>query len=568
METRESVCLLCPLGCPIGFNISRLSTGPEFPSRVCARGIFGSELLKHDQRIATPLVRSQSVLREASWDAAIERLASGISSAVKEGGPDSVAIVTEPGRSTQELEAVARLADAIGTRSVACAFEPQDWPLVTAIESGPLSAVEEASCVLVIGDVFSTHPVIARTIIDAKYTARGNNLLVLDPRRSNTAWYASTHLQNRPGSEALVLAAILAALHPGTDVTGEAPWLKDIDSVAFAAAAGIDPGDIARAAHAFAAAEKGAIVLAPPTRGVSDVALTAALAGLIVKAGGKGKGLVALPSEGNAAGAADVARRHAWLDVSRVREGLESGEYKALLCIGTDIASAYPSAALSRSLEKLSFVGTVSLFHGETEAVADVVLAGTTWLEDDGEIRLFDGSTAAWKAVVSPSWAALPLGPIVDRITAALPATSNTASARNASAPAAVTIGERLERVRKSLSSSNDLSLVTIGASGHSGAGTVTRWVQWARDMFPHGFVELGEGQAAAMGITDGEQVTVTGDSGSAQCVVRVTDRLEDGVAAVASYDPAARALFDWSAQDDGWFATGPGHVTVKRLQS
>ncbi|MFW6102693.1 MAG: molybdopterin oxidoreductase family protein [Chloroflexota bacterium] len=535
---------------------------------MCARGIFGSELLKHDQRIATPLVRSESLLRETSWDAAIERLASGISSAVKDGGPDSVAIVTGPSRSTQELEAVARLADAIGTRSVACAFEPQDWPLVTTVESGPVSAVEEANCVLVIGDVFSTHPVVARTIIDAKYTARGNNLFVLDPRRSNTAWYASTHLQNRPGSEALVLAAMLAALEPGTDVTGEASWLKDVDSAALAAAAGIDPGDIARAARAFAAAEKGAIVLAPSARGVTDVALTATLAGLIAKAGGAGKGLVALPSEGNARGAADVVLRHAWLNFSEVRKGLESGAYNALLCMGTDIASAYPSAALLQSLQKLSFVGTVSLFRGETEAVADVVLAGTTWLEDDGEVRLFDGSTASWKSVVSPSWAALPVGAVVDRITAALPGASGTAREGGTPSPANVAIAERLEQVRKSVSSSKDLSLVTLGASGHSGAGAVTRWVQWARDMFPHGFIELGETQAAGMGITDGEQVSVTGDSGSARCVVRATDRLEDGVAAVASYDPAARALFDWSAEDDGWFATGPGHVTVKRLQS
>ena len=559
---------MCPLGCPIGFNISRLSTGPEFPARVCARGIFGSELLKHDQRIATPLVRSEGLLRETSWDAAIERLASGISSAVEDGGPDSVAIVTGPGRSTQDLEAVARLSEAIGTRSVACAFEPQDWPLLAAVESTPVSALEEAGCVLVIGDVFSTHPVIARTIVDAKYTARGNNLFVLDPRRSNTAWYASTHLQNRPGSEALVLAAMLAALHPGADVTGEASWLKDLDSAALAAAAGIEPGDIARAARAFASAEKGAIVLAPPARGVTDVALTATLAGLIVKAGGAGKGLVALPSEGNAVGAVDVARRHSWPHVSEVRQGLESGEYKALLSIGTDLAAAYPSAALSQSLEKLSFVGTVSLFRGETESFADVVLAGTTWLEDDGEVRLFDGDAAAWKAVASPSWAALPLGQVVDRIVAKLPAAFNTPLKRGASSSVAVPIAERLERVRGSLSSGRELSLVTLGASGHSGTGTVTRWVQWAQDMFPHGFVELGESQAARMGITDGEQVSVTGDSGAAQCVVRVTDRLEDGVAAVASYDPAARALFDWSAEDDGWFATGPGRVTVERLQS
>lgn len=564
MEEKQAVCVLCPLGCPIGFNVSRLGVGPEFPARVCARGVFGSGLLRHDRRIATPLVRTDGGLRETSWDAAVERLAAVLAGIVRESGPESVAIVTEPERSTQDLEAVARLADTIGTSAVACAFEPQDWPLATSVESAPVSAIEEANCLIVIGDAFTTHPVIAKTIIDAKFTARDNSLFVVDPRRSNTAWYATTHLQNRPGTEALVFAAILASLRPGTGLADDLAWLAKLDVAGLAAAAEMDMGVIARVARAFTGAEKAAIVLAPAARGVSDVALVATLASLLAKAAGEGKSLVSLPAGGNVAGAVDVAQRHSWMAVSQLRQRLESGEHEALLCLGADVASFYPSAALSKALGEMPLVGTVGLFHGEAESVAQVVLAESTWLESSGQVTLFDGTVVDWEEVAPPSWATLPLTAIVDRLVAAIPAVKPRAAARPVSRDVS-NLPERLGRVLKASTGDGDLALVTTGASGHSGAGTITRWVQWARDMFPGGFIELSEDRAAGMGVADGDAVSVSGASGEVELLVRTTDRLADGTAAVASFDPVARGLFDWSPAEDDWFATGPGRIIVRK---
>ncbi len=564
--------MLCPLGCPIGFNMSRLSTGPEFPSRICARGLFGSELLTHDQRIAAPLVRVNGVLREASWNTAIERLASRLTGVMGESGPDSIAIVTEPNRGTHQLEAVARLAEVIGTGSVACAFEPQDWPLGTTVQSASASAIEEANCVVIVGDVFTTHPVMAGTIIDAKFTARGNSLFVIEPRRSNTAWFATSHLQNRPGTEALVLAAILAALQP--EPVGEFAWLKSVDAVELASAAGLDQHMVVRVGRAFSAAEKAAIVLAPPARGIADVSLVATLANLLVKAGGTGKALVALPSGGNAIGAADVAARHGWIQVSQLRAGLESGAYKALLCLGTDLPSCYPSAALSKALAAMPLVASVALFRGETESVADIVLPECTWLEDKGVAQLYDRSTVQWSEVALPSWGTLPLTTIIDRLIDRLVAALPVAQ-RKVEPPIAVPAGagpsivERLQRVVKSSGvEAGDLALVTVSASGHAGAGSVTRWMQWARDVFPVGFIELAQDDLREMGVSDGEAVTVKSASGTVDLVARATDRLERGTAAVASYDSAARGLFDWSPAGDGWFPTGPARIAVRKYHS
>ncbi|TFH36327.1 MAG: hypothetical protein E4G93_02300 [Dehalococcoidia bacterium] len=158
MDTRESRCLLCSLGCDIAFRVKgEAVVGPEFLStdgpsgtRVCARGLYGSELLSHPQRVATPLIRRDGVLRESSWDAAIDTVGAAIRNVVEEYGPGAVAIVTEATRSSEELEAVALLARSIGTGAVSCVFEPQDWPLVARESSAGVASIQEANCVIVL----------------------------------------------------------------------------------------------------------------------------------------------------------------------------------------------------------------------------------------------------------------------------------------------------------------------------------------------------------------------------------------------------------------------------------
>jgi predicted molibdopterin-dependent oxidoreductase YjgC len=311
MDTRESKCILCSLGCDVAFSVKGDNViGPEFnptagphSARICSRGLYGAELMTHPQRVSTPLTRREGKLREASWQTAVDSLASALRDVMAKHGPESVAIVTEPTRSTAELEAVGRLARTLGTQSVSCMFEPQDWPLVAHEASAGVAAVEEANCVIVLGDVFISHSVVAKNIIDAKYTARGNSLFVVDPRRSNTAWYASEHVQNNPGTEALVLACILKALRASGKAPGdEHAWLDSLEEAALLAAVGVGKDSVAWMARSFADAGKAAIVVAPGARGMHDVALVARLANLAATISGDQKGCVLLPSGGNVRG--------------------------------------------------------------------------------------------------------------------------------------------------------------------------------------------------------------------------------------------------------------------------
>ncbi len=429
MDTRQSKCVLCPLGCDIAFVTKGEAVyGPEFVSsggahdaRVCARGIYGYELLNHPQRVAEPFIRQDGRLRESSWSGAIQHVASALRGVIDAHGPESVAIVTEPTRSTEELEAVGRLAAGIGAGAVSCLFEPQDWPLIARESSEGVEAIVEANCVIVLGDVFFSHPVLAKEIIDAKYTARGNSLFVVDPRRSNTAWYASDHVQNRPGTEALVLSCMLKSLKSSGKMAVDCcGWLDSMDEKALLDAAGVRRDVVARMARSFVDAGKAAIVVAPPARGVSDVALVARLAKQLVESSGENKACVLLPSGGNVRGAQQVISTGGWKPISSLLAELEAGKYKALLSFGADITAEFPSAALTKAIDALDLVASVSLFRGEFEKSASVVLAGASWLESNGSATLFDNTAITWNAVGAPSWGTRTLSDVASLVEAAV----------------------------------------------------------------------------------------------------------------------------------------------------
>jgi anaerobic selenocysteine-containing dehydrogenase len=415
--------------------------------------------------------------------------------------------------------------------------------------------------------------VVAREIIDAKYTARGNTLFVVDPRRSNTAWYASTHVQNRPGTEALILVAALKSLKSSGKLASDShPWLDSLDEKALLEAAGVGRDVVARLAHAFADAAKAAIVIAPSARGVGDVALVARLAALLAQTTGGQKGFVSLPSGGNVLGAQQVVAKGGWMPASQLVAEMAAGKYRALINLGADLTASYPSAALSKSLASLDAVVSYSLFRGETERVSSVVLGAASWLESDGSAVRFDGSVAEWKAVGAPSWGTRTLTDVLSQLEAAL----GSVPASKGAAPAGVpdvqddALAARVEAVRRAAEAraSGEMSFVALPATGHMGAGAITRWMDWAREMFPAGFAEISQADAAAAGINEKDCIVLSSPFAQVELSARLTDRLQAGVVAVPAYDPAARSLFSWQPGADGWFDTGPGGVRLSRKQS
>ena len=98
----RTTCPYCGVGCQLdlhmkGEQIVRV-TGVEDASpnkgRLCVKGRFGYDFIYSEDRLTTPLIKENGAFREASWDEALDLVASKFKQIIAESGPDAIAGVS------------------------------------------------------------------------------------------------------------------------------------------------------------------------------------------------------------------------------------------------------------------------------------------------------------------------------------------------------------------------------------------------------------------------------------------------------------------------------------------
>jgi len=126
LEKIESTCTTCSVGCRITLESSRdemlryqgVDSDPVNHGWLCDKGRFNFESTKSDQRIENPMVRSDGDLVATSWSVALSSAASLIAQAIKDGGPQSVAILGGARGTNEDAYAWALLAQSLGINNV------------------------------------------------------------------------------------------------------------------------------------------------------------------------------------------------------------------------------------------------------------------------------------------------------------------------------------------------------------------------------------------------------------------------------------------------------------------
>ncbi|TVQ02771.1 MAG: nitrate reductase [Balneolaceae bacterium] len=214
----QGVCRFCGTGCgiQIGMNAGRVVDVKGDPAahnrgRLCIKGILNREILYADDRHLYPLIRKNGELERASWDEAMELIASRFSRAIEEKGPDSVAYYGSGQLFTEESYAANKLFKAgIGTNNVdgnprlcmasaAAAYTSvfgKDEPM------GCYEDTDHADCFFITGsNMAECHPIVWERVLDRKRERPQTYIIVVDPRKTSTAKRADMHLQIRPGTD-------------------------------------------------------------------------------------------------------------------------------------------------------------------------------------------------------------------------------------------------------------------------------------------------------------------------------------------------------------------------------
>ncbi len=190
---------------------------------LCPKGAALGQLHEDPDRLRRPLARAGTSWRELDWDEALDRAAEGLVRVQRSGDDDALAVyVGNPAVHNHGTVIVApAFLRALHTRHRYSATSIDQLPqmLVAFAMFGhqllmPVPDIDRAEHLMIVG----ANPLVSNgSIMSApdmrrrlrELRQRGGKLVVIDPRRSETAELADQHLFVRPGTDALVLLAML-----------------------------------------------------------------------------------------------------------------------------------------------------------------------------------------------------------------------------------------------------------------------------------------------------------------------------------------------------------------------
>jgi len=287
--TQARNCPLCEAMCGLlvdadqgaGLAIGARGDGhhPLSRGRVCPKSQAILGLRTDPDRLRRPLRRTGRDFEEIGWDEAIAEACDRLNAIRKADGNDAVGFYfgNPLGHRPNLALYMAALAGALATRQTYWVGPIDQAPrlLSCLLMFGssvyrPIPDIDRTMCMVIVGanPVVSNGSLVApgfRRRLDA-LRSRGGKLIVIDPRRTETAGIADAHLAVRPGSDAALLLAVINVLFAEELVNlGACEGLvKGIGALRDAAAGmpierteqvtGIASGDIRELAHTIAAA--------------------------------------------------------------------------------------------------------------------------------------------------------------------------------------------------------------------------------------------------------------------------------------------------------------------------
>lgn len=463
-ETR-STCCYCGVGCGViveaeGDRITGVRGDPDHPAnfgRLCSKGatlhLSAAPAVTRQTRLLRPMHRAQrgAAPQPLAWDAALDLAAERFSSLIEAHGPDTLGFYLSGQLLTEDYYVFNKLAKGLiatnnlDTNSRLCMSSAVSGYKATLGADAPPACYDDiahAHTLFIAGsNTAFAHPIVFRRIEDAKRANPALRIVVVDPRRTETAEAADLFLPILPGSdvalfngmlhlmlwEGLVDQRYIEAHTSGFEALRER--VREFTPKATAAICGIAEADLVTAARWFAGLD-GPDKTRRPTlslycqglnQSANGTAKNAALINLHLATGQIGKagaGPFSLTGQPNAMGGREVGGLANLLSAHRdlgnaehraevarlwgvdsvpaapgktaveMFQAAADGEIRALWIACTNPAQSLPDqATVRRALQRAEFVVVQEAFATTaTCAFADLLLPATSWGEKDGSV--------------------------------------------------------------------------------------------------------------------------------------------------------------------------------------
>jgi anaerobic selenocysteine-containing dehydrogenase len=226
--TTTMVCGYCATGCGLNVHLREgvavgLTPTTQHPVNLgmaCPKGWEALEVLKAHDRATTPLLRNdRGRLEPVTWDAALERMVTEFRRLKREHGPESVAFLSTGQIPTEEMALLGALFK-FGMGFVHCDSNTRQCMATAAtaykqsfgFDSPPFTYAdfEESDALVFVGsNLCLAHPILWERVLRNR---RRPEIVVIDPRRTETAMNATQHLAIAPKSDLVLLYGVAREL--------------------------------------------------------------------------------------------------------------------------------------------------------------------------------------------------------------------------------------------------------------------------------------------------------------------------------------------------------------------
>lgn len=463
-EKTRTVCTYCGVGCNLEVstvNGQIKSIQAPYDAEVnkghtCLKGRFAFKFYDHKERLRTPLIKRDGKFVEATWDEAYDYIANKLYEVKSKYGPDAIGGISSARCTNEENYLMQKfIRTIIGTNNIDSCARVCHSPTAlgmqrtfgTGAATNSIIDLKYTDAIMVIGaNPTDGHPVTGAKM--KQFAMKGKTSIVIDPRRTELAKYATYHLPTRPGTNVAILNMMLyyilsENLEDKSFVENRTEGFEDfkqhvlsMDMNELERITGVDKNLVREAALAYAKAPNAmsfhGLGVTEHTQGTYTVMLIADLAMVTGNIGRRGVGVNPLRGQNNVQGAADMGcqphQGAGYLDVTnpeyhqryesfygvklpnyiglkipQMYDAALEGKFKALWLMGEDNVQTDPNTnKVKAAMEQLDLLVVQELFMTETAKMAHVVLPAASFLEKSGTFTNGERRIQRVNAVVKP----------------------------------------------------------------------------------------------------------------------------------------------------------------------
>ncbi|SHJ81734.1 Anaerobic selenocysteine-containing dehydrogenase [Shimia gijangensis] len=482
-QKQHRTCNICEAMCGLivehdGNDVLSIKPDPNDPlsrGHICPKAVALQDFRTDPDRVTTPLLKVDGVFREIGWDEALDIAAEKLRAVQEQHGRDGVGVYLGNPNAHKfgNLLNLPAMVKALGTRNRYSSATADQIPHhVASIHMlghpmlVPIPDVDRTDFMVIIGGnpvvsngSIMTAPGFGRRMEEIK--ARGGRVVVIDPRRTETAEKATDHYFIRPETDAFLMLALIHEIFAANlvDVGALATRVKGLGALQDAVApfspemaadrTGIDVEAIRKLARDFANAPSAICYarMGASTQSFGSLCQWAnnalnIITGNFDRAGGA---MFTTPALDYVAMTSRKGQQRTYPErrsrvsnqplyngefpVAVMAEEMETpgeGQIKALISVaGNPVLTAPNGRRIEKALENLDFMVSIDIHINDTTRHADLILPGTVALEEDIYDMVFHSFAVRNTAAYAPAIFAPPMGnpkewEVIARLTARL----------------------------------------------------------------------------------------------------------------------------------------------------